>query len=310
MKGNKMVAKKTRKSKVPVEAIQELADKSPQEASIGGTVSETVAEKTEDGVQVDLDYLRSTRVHLAMPCHNGLVTETSFGSFIKFSNAARQFGIEWSIETVTNEQVPARARNTLAAKFLSQEDKSHLMFIDSENGWEPWHLLVLLNRKVDVISGLYSTKTIPIRWVVNVLDNAEEGPDGLHEVARTGAGFMLIKRDVFSKLDNHPDVVQYSNDTAAPAEHDKYLRTYFNAGVKNGVFNNEDWNFCDNWRSVGGKVYVDKRVMLSHRGGFSYSAQLQDVLITTLGQSYLEAMKSAGKIQMIETAAETAAETA
>lgn len=291
--------KSSKKQKIPVEAVQELADKSAQQASAGGT--DEVTEQT-DGVQIDLDYLRSTRVHLAMPCVNGSISESSFISFIKFSNAARQFGFEWSLETSSNDSWQARSKNMLAAKFLSQEDKTHLMFIDSDIGWEPWHLLVLLNRKVDVISGLYPTKTIPIRWVINTLENAEEGEDGLHEVARAGTGFMLIKREVFTKMNEHSAVTPYSVDAGTSTEYDKYLRTYFNSSVVGNSLNNDDWTFCDNWRSLGGKVYVDKRVMLSHRGNFAYSAQLQDALISSLGQSYLEAMKNAGKIQLIETA--------
>lgn len=298
MATKKTATKTTKKSKVPVEAIQELAEKSSETTT--AEVADSQAESPDDGIKVDIDYLRSTRVHIAMPCNDGTVSESSFLSFIKFSNAARQFGIEWSIETSTNDSWMARSRNTLAAKFLAQQDKTHLMFVDSDIGWEPWHLLVMLNRQVDVISGLYSTKTIPIRWVVNTLENAEEGPDGLHEVGRVGSGFLLVKRDVFSKLDQHPSVVPYKNDSGMSNDHDQYLRTYFNSSTVDGMFNNDEWTFCDNWRAVGGKVYVDKRVMLSHRGGFSYSAQLQDVLVNTLGQNYLEAMKNAGKIQMIE----------
>ncbi len=298
-KGNNMATKKSKKkAEVPVEAVQQLA-----EAASSAEPSANTPENTpENSVQVDIDYLRTLKLHIAMPCHNGMLTETSFMSFIKFSNMARQLNLDWSVETTTNESLIPRARNILAAKFLSLEDRTHLVFIDSDIGWEPWHLLVLLNRKVDVISGLYSTKTIPIRWVVNTFDGAEEGEDGLHEVSRAGCGFLAMSRDVFTKMQEHPDVQPFKNDIGLPAEVDKHLRTYFNTSVKNEVFSSEDWNFCDNWRSLGGKIYVDKRVMLTHRGNFSYSAQVQDFLLTSLGQTYLDAMKNAGKIQILESA--------
>jgi hypothetical protein len=32
------------------------------------------------------------------------------------------------------------------------------MFIDADIGWEPWHLLVMLDAQKDVIGGLYPMK--------------------------------------------------------------------------------------------------------------------------------------------------------
>lgn len=286
--------KSSKKTKVPVEAVQELA------AASSETSVDKSSEIPDDAIKVDIDYLRTTRVHIAVPCSNGHISESSFISFIKFSNAARQFGIEWSVGTGTNDSNTVRSKNALVSKFLDQKDSTHLMFIDSDISWEPWHLLVLLNRQVDVIGGLYPTKSIPIRWVVNTFEGADQGEEGLHEVSRVGSGFLLVKRDVFSTLDKHPEVVSFKNEQEADQSTQNNLRTYFNPSVKNELLVNDDWNFCDNWRSMGGKIYVDKRVMLAHRGNFSYSATVQDALISSLGQVYLDAMKNAGKIKMIE----------
>ena len=151
-------------------------------------------------VQVNVDFLKTTRVHICMPCYGGMLTESTFMSYIKWSNTCRQLGIDWTMETMTNESLISRARNTLTAKFLNNPDSTHLLFIDADIGFEPWHILVLLNRQVDVIGGLYPMKTLPVKWVVNGFDGAEEGEDGLQEVSKTGTGFMLIKRDVFEKL--------------------------------------------------------------------------------------------------------------
>jgi hypothetical protein len=141
-------------------------------------------------VQVNVDFLRKTKVHIAMPCYGGMLTEATFMSFIKWANTAKQLGIEWTLETMVNESLISRGRNTLTAKFLgSSENTTHLMFIDADIGWEPWHLLVLLNRDVDVIGGLYPMKTMPIKWVVNGFEGAEEGADGLQEVSKAGIAF-------------------------------------------------------------------------------------------------------------------------
>jgi hypothetical protein len=86
-------------------------------------------------IQVNVDYLKTTRVHICMPCYGGMLTESTFMSYIKWSNTARQLGIDWTMETLTNESLISRARNTLTAKFLHNKESTHLMFIDAEIGW-------------------------------------------------------------------------------------------------------------------------------------------------------------------------------
>jgi hypothetical protein len=229
----------------------------------------------QNTVQVNVDYLKTTKVHICMPCYGGQLTESTFMSFIKWSNTARQLGIDWTMETMTNESLITRARNTLTAKFLTNPDSTHLMFIDADIGWEPWHLLVMLNADKDVIGGLYPMKSLPIKWCVNGFDGAKE--DGqLQEVSKTGTGFLLIKRHVFEKLNKHPHVIPFKNDIGLPAELDAHMKTYFDTGVRENRYYSEDWAFCENWRDLGGEVWVDKRVLLKHSGTYVFSHENQE----------------------------------
>ncbi len=236
----------------------------------------------QNQVQVNVDYLRTTKVHICMPCYGGMLTESTFMSFIKWSNTCRQLGLDWTMETMTNESLISRARNTLVAKFLNNPVSTHLFFVDADIGWEPWHLLVLLNRDVDVIGGLYPMKTLPVRWVVNGFEGAETGPDGLQEVSKTGTGFMLVKRHVFEKLNAHPAVKPFRNDIGLPKELDKHLRTYYDTAVRENRYYSEDWTFCENWRDLGGKIWVDKRVLLRHTGSYVFDFQAQEGLYKSL----------------------------
>jgi hypothetical protein len=233
-------------------------------------------------IQVNIDYLKTTRVHICMPCYGGQLTESTFMSYIKWANTCRQLGIDWTMETMTNESLISRARNTLTAKFLHNKESTHLMFIDADIGFEPWHLLVMLNRDVDVIGGLYPMKSLPIKWCVNGFEGAEEGADGLQEVSKTGTGFMLIKRHVFEKLDAHPATKPFINDIGLPAELNPYMKTYFDTAVRENRYYSEDWTFCENWRDLGGKVWVDKRVLLRHTGTYVFDYAAQDQLYKDL----------------------------
>ena len=236
----------------------------------------------EQQIQVNIDYLRTTRVHICMPCYGGMLTEQTFMSYIKWANTCRQLGIDWTMETMTNESLISRARNTLVAKFLNNPDSTHLMFVDADIGWEPWHLLVLLDRQKDVIGGLYPMKSLPVKWCVNGFDGAEEGADGLQEVSKTGTGFMLIKRDVFDKLNAHPATKPFANDIGLPVELNPYMKTYFDTAVRENRYYSEDWTFCENWRDLGGKVWVDKRILLRHTGTYVFDFQTQEKLYNDL----------------------------
>ena len=283
----KSVVKATKSTKepktVPVEKIQEIADQAATNAPSGEQQAPQAGQ-----VQVNVDFLKTTKVHIAMPCYGGMLTESTFMSFIKWANTARQLGIDWTLETMVNESLISRARNTLTAKFLDMPDATHLFFVDADIGWEPWHLLVLLNRDVDVIGGLYPMKTMPIKWVVNGFEGAEEGADGLQEVSKAGTGFLLMKKHVFDKVKAHPAVKQYKNDIGLDPKFDQHLKTYFDTAVRQNRYYSEDWTFCENWRDMGGKIWMDKRVLLRHSGSYVFCQENQEHLMKTIGPMFLQ----------------------
>jgi len=245
--------------------------------------TDTPEEDDPNKVQVDVDALRKTKVHICMPCYGGMLTESTFMSVVRWGNTARQLGLDWTLETLTNESLISRARNTMVAKFLSNQDSTHLMFIDSDIGWEPWHLLLLLHQDKDVIGGMYPLKGLPIKWCVNAIENGEEEDEGrVQEVSKTGTGFMLIKRNVFKKLEAHPATIPFINDIGLPEELNKDMKTFFDTDVREGRYYSEDWTFCENWRDLGGKVWVDKRIMLKHTGTYTYDAQGQQATYNAL----------------------------
>jgi len=292
-----MATKKTKATEektVPVEMVQEIAAQAVAEQAQKAADAPAEQAPVAGQVQVNVDFLRTTKVHIAMPCYGGMLTESTFMSFIKWANTARQLNIDWTLETMVNESLISRARNTLTAKFLDMPDATHLFFVDADIGWEPWHLLVLLNRDVDVIGGLYPMKTMPIKWVVNGFEGAEEGPDGLQEVSKAGTGFLLMKKHVFDKLKSHPAVKQYKNDIGLDPKYDAHLKTYFDTAVRQNRYYSEDWTFCENWRDMGGRIWMDKRVLLRHSGSYVFCMENQEHLLKTVGPMFLEQQQSLG----------------
>ena len=97
---------------------------------------------------------------------------------------------------------------------------------------------------------------------------------------------MLIKRDVFDKLNAHPAVRTFANDIVLPRDLDQYMKTYFDTAVREGRYYSEDWTFCENWRDLGGQVWVDKRVLLRHTGTYVFDGQTQEHTYKALRELY------------------------
>ena len=221
-------------------------------------------------IQLDGELLKTMKVHFCIPCYGGQISEQTFMGIVKWGHEANKLGIAWTMETLVNESLISRGRNTLAAKFLSNKETTHLFFIDADIGFDPWHVLTVLNHNKDVVCGLYPMKSLPLQWVVNSVAGAETRDDFLVEVSKAGTGFMCIKQQVFEDLKQHPAVKPFNNDIGQPKELDPHMYTYFDTAVRGNRYYSEDWTFCDNWRELGGKVWVDGRVLLKHTGHFNF----------------------------------------
>jgi hypothetical protein len=44
----------------------------------------------------------------------------------------------------------------------------------------------------------------------------------------------------------------------------------FDCGVEEGHYFSEDWLFCDRWSKMGGEIYVDISINLTHTGVEDY----------------------------------------
>jgi hypothetical protein len=55
--------------------------------------------------------------------------------------------------------------------------------------------------------------------------------------------------------------------------------------VRENRYYSEDWTFCENWRDMGGKIWVDKRVLLKHTGTYVFDFAAQEPLYKALHEA-------------------------
>lgn len=183
------------------------------------------------------------------------------------------------------DSLVARARNRLAAEFLAT-DCTHLLFLDTDLIFGPWHIRKLVGHDLPIVAGLYPKKQLELGWVCNVLDAEEGGPGvadevtGLHRVKYAGTGCLLIAREVLVAMAAaHPELAYQPDEGEGDGSPGRVLWDFFSCGVwvcpRSGRrrYLSEDWYFCQRARDLGYEILVDTGVVLKHVGQLVYPVQ-------------------------------------
>jgi len=194
------------------------------------------------------------------------------------------------LDCIYFESLIARARNAAASNFLNRTDCDYMMFIDSDISFEPDSFFSLLKADKDVVSGLYPKKYINSSKVKNLADrnllnNYEElctdfateikldkNTKQIEEVNYAATGFMLFKKRVFSKIANEVPNIAYKNDIDGYMGYGDKFYDFFPCKVNEVTkkYESEDYGFCNLYKSIGGKIYVDTTCNLTHYGWKGY----------------------------------------
>ena len=224
---------------------------------------------------------------VATPMYGGMCHGSYAGSLFQLTQIFMSAGVSLQYAHTMNESLITRARDSLAQDFL-QTECTHLMFIDSDIGFQAEDILTMLAAEKDIVCGLYPRKEID--WiqvaaaarrgvapdelhqhtgalVVNTLDGPiEDAGDGLLEVANAGTGFMLIERAVLDGL---------TDKVAAYRSGDKVFHQFFGTSIDpdSGVGLSEDFHFCRLARDNGYQVWVAPWVSLTHTGSYMFTGR-------------------------------------
>lgn len=190
----------------------------------------------------------------------------------------------WTQWVLGNSNLP-RARNELAAEFLGS-DYSCAILIDADMGWEPNSLLRLMASEQQVIGGVGRKKSEDadstqgvwcVRWLGGPL---EQDRMGNLKVAGVGTGFLKIEREVFVAMIASGRVAKRKAlKTMPPAVGANYYR-FFRFG-DDEYDTGEDYGFCNEWRELGGSVWIDPTIKLSHSGDKDFTGCIGDHIVAS-----------------------------
>jgi hypothetical protein len=247
-------------------------------------------------------------VLIGTPCYGGLVNARYTSSLVGTIRALDQRGIPNGWLTTESESLIQRARNLIAAQFLSIPSATHLIFIDADIEWQPEDIIRLLAHDVECIGGIYPKKHIrsagemsqreiasQIAHLSAVLDARRTGgttpPEPPHqadfplhcvtdqngmarrdprtgrvEIAHAPTGFLCIKRECFQRMIDSGEVAKIEAMANVTDDVLPWLYDFFWTGVDDGILWSEDYGFCRKWRGMGGEVWCDPAIKLTHMG--------------------------------------------
>lgn len=179
----------------------------------------------------------------------------------------------------------SHARNDCVHKFL-ESDCTKLLFIDADIGFTAENIWRLLRKDEDFVIAPYVTKSLHNKDSSKFIlgwgnEDVTVDSDGFVEVVSGPAGFMMLDRNVFEKMDAaYPElktkVQQLRN--GAPVEQSSF-HTFFDCDVDDTRGSlGEDIAFCKRWVDIGGKIYCDTKAALTHYGVHCFQGNLAETI--------------------------------
>jgi len=262
-------------------------------------------------IQVKIDELKKNKIFVATPMYGGMAHGLYIKSSLDLQTTMNKYGIDTKFSFLFNESLITRARNYLVDEFL-RSDHTHLLFIDSDIHYNPQDVLALLALDKDVIGGPYPKKSINWGNVAQAARNhSEMEPKELEqlvgeyvfnvvkgtkqfqvtdplEVMEIGTGFMLVKRDVFVRMEKEYPMIRYKPDHVGQANFDgsRYIHAYFDTVIdsKGSItdggsdrYLSEDYMFCQMWRKMGGQIYLCPWMKTQHIGTYAFTGNMPAV---------------------------------
>lgn len=279
-------------------------------------------------VSIEIEKLRERKLFLAAPMYGGQCAGMFCRSVMDLAARCTSLGITLQVYYLFNESLITRARNYCVDEFLRSEC-THLMFIDSDIGFNPDDVLVMLSlmgddSEYDVMAGPYPKKCISWEKVKQAADLgfADDNPNNLEkyvgdyvfnpkldaqeipinkpvEVLEAGTGFMMIRRNTFDKYKEKFPELSYRPDHVRTEAFDgtREIMAYFDCIIEpeSKRYLSEDYMFCYNVQKAGMKVWFCPWMKLQHVGTYVFSGSLAD-----LAQIGASATADIGKMDAIK----------
>lgn len=215
---------------------------------------------------------------ISIPAYDGRIPVETAVQMCSAVSTLQKAGVAVDIQWGAQSALIDLCRNRLVKKFLQESTTQKLLFLDSDIIFKAMDLVQLYSwsNHYPIVGATYPLRKEPVKFFINHVDGCfETNEDGLIEVGGFGAGFVIIDRSVFEKMDQFVEQIETSEG--------EVLKRYFDIRVVNGKYLGEDISFYRRWiEECDGSVFIDPTINLKHVGNKEFDAKLIDYLNTNL----------------------------
>lgn len=224
---------------------------------------------------------KDRKVFIAIPTYSGNIATLTYKSLMHDVHQLSLKGVGVYIFDEIGHADIYLLRAQLVASFLADEDATDFIMIDGDVGWEPNALLKLLRHDVDLVAGSYPKRQDPITFMFrSPMDEGEtiqgDPETGLIEVWGMPCGFMRCKRSVLERMWEHYGPTLTAADGIVPQKSVVRMFDPYWMDMRDGRKRclGEDYAFCQRWRDIGGKIYLDSSISMAHVGTKAFTGKL------------------------------------
>lgn len=235
---------------------------------------------THDAARLSLEAARARSVLICTPM-GGTPAPDYVVSLANTIRTLHQLGIRQECRFVIGSSNLPRARNQLAAELLAS-DFTDLLFVDDDMSWRADAVVRLLASEHWVVGAAGRKKcdkpnTDGDVWCVKWLsETMRQDRLGAIEVAGVGTGFLRVAREALEAMIlRRPGLLRRGELVpGCPTYH-----RFFYWGDDGHREQSEDFQFCEDWRAVGGEVWIDPKIELGHVGRKNYRGCIDEILL-------------------------------
>jgi hypothetical protein len=147
---------------------------------------------------------------------------------------------------------------------------------DPQNPFNTNVVQSILNRKnssqfASLISDETAIQSNLLKYNVNYLDTTLCIENNLAKVRHIATGFMMFKRNVIENMSMAYPQTKYVDDVGfLSGKENDFAYALFDCGVEEGHYFSEDWMFCHRWSKLGGSIFIEVSINLTHTGVEDY----------------------------------------
>ena len=262
-------------------------------------------------IEIPIEELKKRKLFIAAPMYGGQCAGMFARAVADLSAMCAQYGIPLQMYFLFNESLITRARNYCADEFM-RSGADHLMFIDSDIGFNPQDVIALMAmqykepEKYDIIGGPYPKKCISWEKIKRAVDKgvADDDPNVLEkfvgdfvfnpkggqqqipigepvEVLEIGTGFMMVSKKAMKKFAESYKEYMYKPDHVRTEHFDgtREILMAFQAEVdpKSKRYLSEDYWFCQKAQQIDLKTWFCPWMKMQHVGTYIFGGSLADL---------------------------------